>query len=75
MFAFSDKKLILHKDSGEGKEEKGRGKYYGSYHLYGRYKLKAESNRLALKIMSVSTEAKAVFYSGQPPIVINRKGI
>lgn len=30
MFALSDKKLILHKDSGEGKEEGGRDKYYGA---------------------------------------------
>lgn len=75
MFAFSDKKLILHKHSGEGKEERGTRKHYGSYHLYGWYKLKAESNRLALKSMSVSTEAKAVFYCGQSPIIIIRKGI
>lgn len=35
MFALSDKKLILCKDSGEGKKERGSEKRYGSYHLFG----------------------------------------
>lgn len=35
MFALSDKKLILHKDSGEGKKERSKEKYSGNYHLLG----------------------------------------
>lgn len=33
MFALTDKKLILHKDSGEARKERGKEKYYGSYHI------------------------------------------
>ena len=58
MFALWDKKLILHKDSGDSRKGRGMEKYYGSYHLLEHNKLIVGPNRLTLKILSLPTEAK-----------------